>query len=433
MKRLLLNLDKIEKESKAKAEPPWLMKKRLEAAERFNEAELDNKFFALGIHKARLQEKEKKAVTPEKLPKDVEETLKALNIGEEEWKVLAGLNTQVDNTSIYNQLKAVIEEKGVIFTSMEEAVRKHEHLIRPYLYRLTFAETPYAALNSALWKGGIFVYIPKDLKLPYTLQAFFVISSAYTSQTERTLIIVDEDAAATYIEGCAAPVYRNFAFHLPASEVFINKGAELTYITLQNWSKNIRNVVTGKALVKDNATIHWMDANVGSEITKKAPLTILKGDGAKMTSYSLAFASKEQRISLGTRVVVKGKEASAHIKSKSILDGGVANFDTDITVEKNAALSTVFSECDTHILSDGSSESTPNIENLCSSARVSHEASVGRFDEEKVAYLRMRGFEEERAKELMVIGSVQDFLKKIPFEYAVEFRKMLELKVKGIG
>ncbi len=428
--------DKIIREySNDRDEPRWLLELRLMAAKVLEKHKLSDELPGLDIEKSiQNTNSEKKVNEWKSLPEDVKRVYERLELPKAEQQFLAGINTQINNDVVYSQMKSVLEKEGVIFSSMDDAVKKYPNMVKRYIGKLIkYNKNIYTALNTAFWSGGTFIYVPKGVKVKYPLQAFFMINEKDLGQMERTLIVLEEDSYVQYIEGCAALVYRDFSYHLPVAEVFLHKGAHMKYITLQSWSKNIKNIVNGAAVLEDNAYIEWFDGNLGSGYTQKRPITYLKGDNARMRSIGLSYAGKGQRMKTGVEVKLEGKKTSAYVKSKSIAqDDGENIFDGIFSIDGKESICR--SDCDSYLLGKKAYvRSIPRVLSQEKSSIVSHEASVGRVSEEELFYLKSRGLKEEQAYNLLILGIASEFLSEIPFEYANEFKKILSLKMKGVG
>jgi len=324
-----------------------------------------------------------------------------------------------------------LEEKGVIFVDTDTALKKYPELFKKYFNKIVkYDDNKYSALNTSVWSGGTFIYIPKNTKLDRPLQSYFRINSKNMGQFERTIIIVDENSELEYIEGCTAPIYSSDSLHAAVVEIYVEKNAKCRYVTIQNWAKNIYNLVTKRALVKENATMEWIDGNIGSKINMKYPCCILKGDNSKGNCISIALADKNQIQDTGAKMIHLGKNTKSNIVSKSIArNKGIANYRGLVKITKNATNSYSSVKCDTILLDDISkSDTIPiNINNNKSSI-IEHEATVSKISDENLFYLTSRGIDEDRAKEMLIIGFIDVFKNELPMEYAVELNNLMKNK-----
>jgi Fe-S cluster assembly protein SufB len=368
------------------------------------------------------------------VPTDIKQTFERLGIPEAEQKILAGVGAQYESEMVYHSLKQEWEDKGVIFDSIEDGLRNHPELFREYFSTvIPPADNKFAALNSAVWSGGSFVYIPKGVELGTPLQAYFRVNQERMGQFERTLIIVDEGARAHYIEGCTAPVYSTDSFHSGVIEIVVKPGARFRYTTIQNWSNNMYNLVTQRALVHEHATMEWLDGNLGSKLTMKYPSCYLVGEGAHGSILSIAYAGNGQHQDTGGKVVHAAPHTTSSIVSKSISKGtGRSSYRGLLKVYEGAVGARSNVECDALLINDTSRTDTyPYIEIEEKLANVGHEATVSKVGDEQLFYLMSRGMSEEEAMALIVRGFIEPIAKELPLEYAVELNRLIELEMEG--
>jgi Fe-S cluster assembly protein SufB len=362
------------------------------------------------------------------VPKQVKDTFSKLGIPEAEQKFLSGVTTQYESEAVYSNMLKEVEDKGVVFLDTDTGLRQYPELFKKYFGKLVPpSDNKYAALNSAVWSGGSFIYVPKGVKLDKPLQSYFRINNRRSGQFERTLIIVDDDAELNYVEGCTAPRYSQESLHAAIVEIFVGKRAKMRYTTIQNWSNSILNLVTQRATVDDDGLMEWVDGNIGSKLCMKYPCCILKGERSRGSTISIAVASEGQFQDTGAKMIHLGKDSSSNIISKSIArDGGTANFRGQIHIAKTATGARAHEECDTLILDDHSySDTIPsNVVNNATSY-LSHEASVSKIDEDQLFYLNSRGLDKAQATQMIVMGFLEPFSKELPMEYAVELNNLI--------
>ncbi len=366
---------------------------------------------------------------PEKIKKQFEE----LNVPENEAKYFSGVNSQYDSDTVYHQLKDDLKKKKVIFTNIETAITEHPSLVKKYFGKLVpFSDNKYAALNTAVWSGGTFLYVPKGVKLDQPLSAYFRINTKSVGQFERTLIIVDDGAYVHYNEGCTAPIYDKNNLHAAVVEIFIGKNAHCRYSTIQNWSDNVLNLVTKRAVVEENGIMEWIDGNLGSKLNMKYPATILKGDNSKAKCISIAVSHEGVIQDAGAKMIHVGKNTRSQIISKSIAhSGGNATYRGLVQISKSAINSNSEVVCDTLILDKISKSDTYPTEKVFSKSSVlKHEAKVTDLDNQKLFYLQSRGIDLVTAKQLLVLGFIEDFANELPLEYSVELNRLLKMDIK---
>lgn len=433
-----LNKGVVEFISKAKNEPDWMKEFRLKSYEAF--VKLDNPKWGPDLSNINFDDytyyiKSTNAQANEwdKVPEKIKETFEKIGIPEAERKYLAGASTQFESEVVYHNNLKELEEQGVIFCDTDTALREHSDLLKEYFGKvIPNTDNKYAALNSAVWSGGSFIYIPKGVKVEKPVQSYFRINSERMGQFERTLIIVDEGASVHYVEGCTAPQYSKDSLHAAVVEIYVKKGAYCRYSTVQNWSDNIVNLVTKRALCEEDATMEWIDGNVGSGLNMKYPACILKGDRSKGTCITIAYASANQYQDTGAKMIHIGKDTTSTIISKSICkSGGKVNYRGMVRALDNASGARSHVECDTLILDDiSTSDTIPLNEGMNSEMYIEHEASVSKVNEDELFYLMSRGLTEEQATKMIVMGFIEPFSKELPMEYAVELNRLIDLNMK---
>lgn len=424
-----------------KEEPEWMLKFRLKALAIYNskpmptwggdlsqlEATLDDIYFYL-----RPQDRMERSW--DDVPPEIKDTFEKLGIPEAERKVLAGVGAQYESEMVYHSLKKEWEEKGIIFESIEDGLKLYPDLFREHFSTvIPAADNKFAALNSAVWSGGSFVYIPKGVKIDTPLQAYFRVNAEQLGQFERTLIIAEEGSQAHYIEGCTAPVYSTDSFHSGVIEIVVKPGAHFRYTTIQNWSNNMYNLVTQRALVHEDAAMEWLDGNLGSKLTMKYPSCYLVGPGAHGSILSIAYAGDGQHQDTGGKVVHAAPHTTSQILSKSISKGtGRSSYRGLCKVYEGSESAKSNVECDALLLNETSRTDTfPYIEIEEHSANVGHEASVSKIGEEQLFYLMSRGMSEQEAMAMVVRGFIEPIAKQLPLEYAVELNRLIELEMEG--
>jgi len=370
----------------------------------------------------------------EDVPAYIRETFDRLGVPEAERKFLAGLGAQFESEMVYHSLRQEWEKLGVIFVSIEDGLKEYPDLFKEYFATVVPpTDNKFAALNSAVWSGGSFIYVPPGVKLDIPLQGYFRINAEAMGQFERTLIIVDEGASVHYIEGCTAPIYTKNSLHTGVIEIIVKKNARMRYTTVQNWSNNVYNLVTQRALAYEGATMEWVDSNLGSRITMKYPAVIMLGEGAHGEVLSMAFAGKDQIQDAGGKVIHAAPNTSSKIVSKSISkDGGRASYRGLLKVARGAEGSKSQVVCDALLLDPHSrSDTYPYIEIAEDDVEVGHEASVSKINEEQLFYLMSRGIPEEDAMAMIVGGFIEPLVKELPMEYAVELNRLIQLQMEG--
>ncbi len=426
----VLNEKFIRELSKKKGEPEWMLDFRLKSLKKF--WELDNPSFGpkidIDFDKINYYKS-----NPEKLTNDwnrvncsIRNSFDKLGVIDAEKKYLGGVTNQFESEVVYHNQSI---SDGVIFTSTDNALQLYPELFKEYFNQLVkYDENKYTALNGAAWSGGSFIYIPKGVKVEKPLQSYFRIETESLGQFERTIIIVDEGADLSYIEGCTATAYSTTALHAGVVEIFIKEGAHCRYSTIQNWSTDVYNLVTKRAIVDRNGLMEWVDGNLGSKITMKYPSCILAGEGATGNSISIAYAKKGQHLDAGAKMIHLAPNTKSNIVSKSIAEeGGISNYRGTTRITSAAINSKANIKCDTIILDELSKSDTfpTNIVGNSSSI-LEHEATISKVSQEKMFYLMSKGLSEDRAKELLIMGFIADFKKELPMEYAVELNRLLK-------
>ena len=434
-----LNREIVEQISEMKGEPEWMRDIRLNALEIFlakptptwggNVAEIDFDNIYYYVKPA-----DREGRTWDDVPEDIKKTFDRLGIPEAEKKFLAGVGAQYDSEVVYHSLKEDLQKLGVIFVSPDQALQEYPDLMREYFGTVIPSEdNKFAALNTAVWSGGSFIYVPPGVKVDVPLQAYFRINSEDMGQFERTMIIVDEGAEVHYVEGCTAPTYSSESLHSAVVEIICKPGSRVRYTTIQNWADNVYNLVTKRAVAYENATMEWVDGNLGSKLTMKYPSVYLLGEGAHGEILSIAFAGKGQHQDAGGKIVHGRAHTSSLITSKSISkDGGRSSYRGLIKVADGARGVRSKVVCDALILDPESrSDTYPVMEVDEADVSIAHEASVSRIQEEQLFYLMSRGLSETEASTMIVNGFIEPLVKELPMEYAVEMNRLIELQMEG--
>ena len=434
-----LNEEIVKEISRLKGEPEWMTEFRLKALRSFKAMpnpkfgpDLSSLDYDTYTYFTRLSNKESQSW--DEVPETVKNTFDKLGIPEAEQKYLAGVSTQYESEVVYHNMLKEVEEKGVIFLSTDMALKLYPDLFKKYFGTVVpFADNKFSALNGAVWSGGSFIYVPKGVHLEKPLQSYFRINNEKSGQFERTLIIVDEGADVHYVEGCTAPTYSKESLHAAVVEIIVLKGGKCRYSTVQNWSTNIVNLVTKRAICYENASMDWIDGNIGSQVNMKYPACILAGEGAKGTCISIAVAGKGQFQDAGARMIHLASNTSSTIISKSIVkNGGVANYRGTVRHHKNAQNCRSHVECDTLILDSLSkSDTIPNNEVKNNTSYIEHEATVSKISEEQLFYLMSRGISEHDATQMIIMGFIEPFSRELPMEYAVELNQLIKMDMEG--
>lgn len=434
-----INEDVVRLISKMKQEPDWMLDIRLKAYHEF--AKMKWPKFGPDLSSVNFDEyiyyiksSKKTESSWDDVPKAIKETFDKLGIREAEQKYLAGVSTQFESEVVYHNTLKELEEKGVLFCDTDTAVRLYPDLVKAYFAKVVPAsDNMFAALNTAVWSGGSFIYVPKGVKLEKPLQSYFRINTEQMGQFERTLIIVDDEASVHYVEGCTAPQYSKDSLHAAVVEIYVKQNAYCRYSTVQNWSNNIINLVTKRTLVEAGGHMEWIDGNIGSNINMKYPACILAGNGAKGTTISIAFAGPDQIQDTGAKMIHLAPNTTSQIISKSICrGGGKVNYRGTVRHAKQATNAKSHVECDTIILDDiSTSDTIPTniVEN--DTSYIEHEATVSKVSEDQLFYLMSRGLTEQQATEMIVMGFIEPFAKELPMEYAVELNQLIKLEMKN--
>ena len=360
--------------------------------------------------------------------KPVVDELDSVGVLESE-KHFGGMGVQYESEVIYHNMIDELEKKHVIFTSIEDAIKRYPDLVKKYFGKIvSFAENKFAALNAAVFSGGSFIYVPKNTVLDRPLQSYFRINSKNMGQFERTLIIVDDNSSLHYVEGCTAPSYSESSLHAAIVEIYVGKNAKCRYSTVQNWATNVYNLVTKRAVVDDNGVMEWIDGNIGSKVTMKYPCCVLKGDNSSGTCITISVAKSNQEQDSGARMIHIGKNTKSNIVSKSIAgSGGNATYRGKVDIKKSAINSEAMVKCDSLILDDKSMSDTIPVNAVGNvSSNIEHEATVSKISDDVLFYLMSRGIPEERATELIVLGFIDEFKEELPMEYAVELNQLIK-------
>ena len=427
-----INEENVRAISKIKQEDEWILNYRIDSYKKFCNLAMpsfgpkyDIDFNKIIYYK---NDKEKLENSWDNVDSNIKCEFSNLGVIDSEKKV-DGIGVQYESEVIYHNMIDELEKKHVIFTSIEDAMKKYPDLVKKYFSTIVKNdENKFAALNSAVFSGGSFIYIPKNTKLDRPLHSYFRINSRSMGQFERTLIIVDDNSELHYIEGCTAPNYSDSSLHAAVVEIYVGKNSKCRYSTIQNWAHNVLNLVTKRALVEENGTMEWIDGNIGSKVTMKYPACILKGDYSNGTCITISVATNNQQQDSGARMIHIGKNTKSTIISKSIArSGGNASYRGKVDIKKSALNSEAMVKCDTLIL-DELSKSDTFPTNICFNATSSleHEATVSKISDEKLFYFATRGIEKEKAIELIVLGFIEKFREELPMEYAVELNQLLK-------
>lgn len=430
----------VDKLSKEKNDPEWMRLFRLRSLEIYNELQvpdwgpsiegLDIDNIATYVRPNTKMQNDWKNV-----PEDIKETFDRLGIPKAERKSLAGVGAQYDSELVYHNVKAEVAEQGVVYTDMESALTgEYAEMVRKHFMKLvTPRDHKFAALHGAVWSGGSFVYVPKGVQVSIPLQSYFRLNAKGAGQFEHTLIIVDEGASLHFIEGCSAPKYNVANLHAGCVELYIKKNAKLRYSTIENWSKNMYNLNTKRALVEENGVIEWVSGSFGSHVGCLYPMSVLKGDNSKTEFTGVTFAGSGQNLDTGAKVVHIGRNTSSYMNTRSISkSGGISTFRSSVVVEKSAEGAKSSVSCQSLMLdSESRSDTVPAMDIRTKKAAVGHEAKIGSISNDAVFYLMSRGMSEEDARALIVSGFADNVSKELPLEYAVEMNNLIRLEMKG--
>jgi Fe-S cluster assembly protein SufB len=434
-----LTRETVEEISRFKNEPDWMLQFRLRAYDHFLKrpmpewgGDLSKIDFGNIVYYRKPSEREEKSW--DDVPEQIKATFEKLGIPEAERKFLAGVGAQYDSEVVYHSVKEELTKIGVVFMGTDQALIEYPEIFRRYFGTVVPPEdNKFSALNSAVWSGGSFVYVPKGVEVPLPLQAYFRINGENTGQFERTLIVVDEGAKVHYIEGCTAPIYATESLHVAVVEVIALPGSQVRYTTIQNWSNDVYNLVTKRAHAHERANVEWIDANTGSRLTMKYPAIYLRGEGATADIISVAVAGKGQHQDTGAKAVHLSPNTRSRIVSKSVSkDGGRATYRGSLKVAPGATNVVASVRCDALMLDDISrSDTYPYIDIQEDDTTMSHEATVGKVSADQVFYLMSRGLTENEATNLIVQGFLEVFTKELPMEYAIEFNRLVKLEMEG--
>jgi Fe-S cluster assembly protein SufB len=427
--------------SKDKNEPEWMLDKRLEGLKVFNEKEMPNWGPDLSeldlneIHYYMRPDAKKNQTSWEDVPEDIRKTYEKLGIPEAERNALAGVGAQYESEVVYHKLKKELEDQGVVFLDMDEAVKQYPELVKKYFMTscVPIRLHKFTALHAAVWSGGSFIYVPKCVKVKQPLQAYFRMNAAKGGQFEHTLIIADEDSEIHYIEGCSAPQYTSTSLHAGCVEVHVLKNARVRYSSIENWSKNVYNLNTKRGIVAENGVLEWVNGNLGSKITMLYPCSVLAGKNSKTDYIGIAYAGKGQEQDTGCKVYHFAPNTSSTIISKSISkNGGITNYRGLVKIRKDAKNSKSSVRCDGLMLDNESKAGTiPSMDVEEDDIKVSHEAAVGKIGEDQLFYLMSRGLSEEQATKMIVAGFIEPLIKELPLEYAVELNRLIEMEIEN--
>ena len=435
-----LTSDIVQKISEEKHDPQWMQLFRLQALQIYNEMQVPDWGPSIaGLDMEHIvtyvRPNTKMSAKWSEVPKDIKDTFERLGIPQAERKSLAGVGAQYDSELVYHNVRSEVAELGVVYTDMESALKgPYADMVRKHFMKLvTPHDHKFAALHGAVWSGGSFVYVPPGVSVEIPLQSYFRLNAPGAGQFEHTLIIVDEGAYLHFIEGCSAPKYNIANLHAGCVELFVGKNAKLRYSTIENWSKNMYNLNTKRALVEEGGTIEWVSGSFGSHVSYLYPMSILKGRGAIMEFTGITFAGKGQNLDTGAKVVHSAPETTSYMNTRSISkDGGISTFRSSVVVNKEAENSKSSVSCQSLMLDDISrSDTIPAMDIRTKNADIGHEAKIGRISDEAVFYLMSRGISEEDARAMIVSGFADDVSKELPLEYAVEMNNLIRLEMKG--
>ena len=435
-----LSEEVVKKISEEKNDPDWMRNFRLQSLKVYNEMPVPDWGPSIeGLNMDNIatyvRPNTKMANDWEHVPQDIKETFERLGIPQSERKSLAGVGAQYDSELVYHNVKDEVAGQGVVYTDLESAMHgEYRQMIEEYFMKLvTPRDHKFRALHGAVWSGGSFVYVPKGVQVSIPLQSYFRLNAKGAGQFEHTLIIVDEGASLHFIEGCSAPKYNVANLHAGCVELYVKKNAKLRYSTIENWSKNMYNLNTKRAIVEEGGTVEWISGSFGSHVGYLYPMTILKGDNSKMEFTGVTFAGEGQNLDTGAKVVHTGKNTSSYINTKSISkSGGISTFRSSVVVQKQAHGAKSAVSCESLMLDSVSrSDTIPAMDIRCKDCAVGHEAKIGSISDDTVFYLMSRGMSEEDARALIVSGFADNVSKELPLEYAVEMNNLIRLEMKG--
>ncbi|WP_439331484.1 Fe-S cluster assembly protein SufB [Nonomuraea candida] len=426
--------------SALKSEPEWMLDLRLKGLRLFDRKPLPTWGSDLtGIDfdniKYFVRSTEKQAASWDELPEDIKNTYDKLGIPEaEKQRLIAGVAAQYESEVVYHKIREDLEEKGVIFVDTDTGLREHEELFKEYFGSvIPVGDNKFAALNTAVWSGGSFIYVPPNVEVEIPLQAYFRINTENMGQFERTLIIVDENSYVHYVEGCTAPIYSSDSLHSAVVEIIVKKNARCRYTTIQNWSNNVYNLVTKRAVAYEGATMEWIDGNIGSKVTMKYPAVYLMGEHAKGETLSVAFAGEGQHQDAGSKMVHLAPNTSSSVISKSVArGGGRTSYRGLVQIEEGAHGSASTVKCDALLVDQISrSDTYPYVDVREDDVSMGHEATVSKVSEDQLFYLMSRGLDEDEAMAMIVRGFVEPIARELPMEYALELNRLIELQMEG--
>lgn len=434
-----LTREVVEEISNMKNEPEWMLEERLKALEIFYSkpmpmwgGDLTDLDFDEIIYYVKPSEEQSRSW--DEVPAEIKQTFDRLGIPEAEQKYLAGVSAQYESEVVYQNLEKDLEKLGIIFKDTDTALQENEDYFKEYFGQVIPAsDNKFSALNTAVWSGGSFIYVPKGVKATAPLQAYFRINSENMGQFERTLIIADEGSSIHYVEGCTAPTYTTNSLHAAVVEIIVKKNAYCRYTTIQNWSNNVYNLVTKRATCEDDATMEWIDGNMGSKLTMKYPSILLRGQGSRGVTVSIAFAGAGQHQDAGAKMYHLAPDTSSSIVSKSISkDGGKVSYRGIVHFGRKAERAKANIECDTLILdNESTSDTIPYNEIYNDNISLEHEAKVSKVSEEQLFYLMSRGLEEQEATDMIIMGFIEPFTRELPMEYAVEMNRLIQYEMEG--
>ena len=435
-----INEDVVRNISALKNEPEWMLQLRLKGLRLFRKKPMptwgsDLRGIDFDNIKYFVRSTEKQATSWEDLPEDIKNTYDKLGIPEaEKQRLVAGVAAQYESEVVYHKIREDLEEQGVLFLDTDTALREHEDMFREYFGSvIPVGDNKFAALNTAVWSGGSFIYVPKNVKVDIPLQAYFRINTENMGQFERTLMIIDEGAYVHYVEGCTAPIYSSDSLHSAVVEIIVRKGARCRYTTIQNWSTNVYNLVTKRAVAHEGATMEWVDGNLGSKVTMKYPAVWLMGEHAKGETLSIAFAGEKQHQDAGAKMVHVAPNTSSNIVSKSVArGGGRTSYRGLVQILEGAhgAKSTV--KCDALLVDDISrSDTYPYVDVREDDVSMGHEATVSKISADQLFYLMSRGMTEDEAMAMIVRGFIEPIARELPMEYAIELNRLIEMQMEG--
>ncbi len=434
-----LNENIVKQISSIKGEPKWMTDFRLKSFKSFLEKPMP--LWGADLSKINFDDlyyyikpTNKQVQSWQDLPEEIKTTYDRIGVPEAEKNFLAGVSAQYESEVVYESIHKELDKLGVLFCDMDTALRQYPQIVKEYFGTvISFQDNKFAALNSSVWSGGSFVYVPKGVKVNLPLQAYFRINAERFGQFERTLIIADEGSYVHYIEGCTAPIYTSSSLHAAVVEIIVKKNARIRYTTVQNWSKNIYNLVTKRARVEENAIMEWVDCNIGSRVTMKYPSCYLVGKGARGEVLSIAYAAKDQHQDAGAKMIHFAPDTSSRIISKSISkDGGRTSYRGLVQVMPKAKNSSVYVSCDALLIDEQSrSDTYPDMRIKENDVTVQHEATVEKIGDEKLLYLSSRGISKSDAEGLLVNGFIEPVTKEIPLEYSIELNRLIKMEMSG--